>query len=131
MATELFSNQSEAPAETDALLRRFFGIIVLLFGVGVGIWLLSALVSVLAADSTPGLVTAVVPDANKPVVLGLPEGKFTLPREVFVPIGYLLVCFVYAIAAGLAAVLINGGVSLLQPDLAKVLRKLAERLERK
>ena len=36
------------------------------------------------------------------MVFGFPEGDFTVPADVFVPIGYLIVCFIYAIAVGLA-----------------------------
>lgn len=131
MATDLSSSPPEETAGPDSLLRRFFGVLLLLFGAGIGIWVLVALVGLLGAEARPALVAAIVPDAGKPVVLGLPEGKFTLPPEVFVPIGYLVVCFVYAIAAALAGVLINGGVSLLQPDLGKVLHRLLDRLDRK
>lgn len=114
----------------DVAIRRFFGLLLLLFGVGIAVWILVSLIGLLTSDSTPALVSAVVPAANQPVILELPDGKITLPREVFAPLGYLLVSFIYAIGAGLSGVLINGGTSLLQPDLAKLIRRTVEQLER-
>lgn len=117
--------------ETHSPVRTFFGIGLILLGLGVAAWLVVGVVNLLAAGEVPGLVDAVVPDPGKPVALNVPDGEVTLPQEVFTPIGYVLVCFVYAIVAGLAATLINGGTSLLQPDLGKVLRRLLDRLDRK
>ena len=117
--------------ETHSPVRTFFGISLTMLGLGVAAWLVVGIINLLAAGDVPGLVNAVVPDPGKPVALSVPNGEVTLPEEVFKPIGYVLVCFVYAIVAGLAATLINGGTSLLQPDLGKVLRRLLDRLERK
>ena len=118
-------------AETHSPARTFFGICLIMLGVGVAAWLVVTLVGLIAAGSMPGLVAAIVPDAGNPVTLEVPGGEITLPREVFTPIGYLLVFIIYMMIGGLAKTLINSGTSLLQPDLGKILRRLVERLEQK
>jgi hypothetical protein len=116
---------------SGAVIRGFFGVLLLCFGIGVAIWVLVSLIGLLRSESVPPLVAAILPEAEEPLKVGAPGREISLPRDAFKPVGYLLVCFVYAIGAGLAGVLINGGASLLQPDLAKVLRRLTERLERR
>jgi hypothetical protein len=115
---------------SGSLIRNFFGVVLLCFGIAVALWILVSLIGLVRSESVPPLVAAVLPEADEPLKIGASGREVFLPREAFKPVGYLLVCFVYAIGAGLAGVLINGGVSLLQPDLAKVLRRAMERLER-
>jgi hypothetical protein len=122
---------SQRDGEPPSPVRTFFGIVLIVLGVCVAGWLVVCIINLLAGGSMPPLVAAIAPDPGKPVKLDVPGGEVTLPQEVFKPIGYLLVCFVYAIVAGVAATLINGGTSLLQPDLGKVLRRMLDRLDRK
>lgn len=117
--------------EVHSPVRSFFGVCLILLGVGVAGWLVVSIMLLIAAGEMPGLVAAMMPQPGQPVALDVPGGKVTLPDEVFKPIGFVIVCFAYAIVAGVVGTLINGGTSLLQPDLAKVLRRMLDRLERK
>jgi len=126
----MYEPEIEQRGELANTLRMLFGFVLILFGIGVALWIVISLVGLVASDSTPGLVSAVMPDQNEAVKFGLPDGELTIPHHVFKTIGYVIVCFIYAIGAGVAATLIGGGTSLWQPDVGKLLQQLLRRTER-
>ena len=117
--------------EAQSPIRNFFGVCLIVLGVAVAAWLVISVLILISNGEMPGLVLAIVPDPGDVVTIDSPGGEITLPREVFTPIGFLLAIIAYGIVSGVAATLIKGGTSLLQPDLGNVLRRLLDRLESK
>jgi hypothetical protein len=131
MSDHLGIENGRSAGAPSSLLRDAVGLAVLGFGLIVAAWVIVSLIGMLDAEKPPGIIAAVMPADDKPVTLGMPEGQFTLPAQIFVPIAYLLACFIHAILATIAGMMISGGVSLLQPDMARILRRYMDRMDRK
>lgn len=117
--------------EVHSPIRNFFGDCLIVLGIAVAAWVVISVFLLVSRGEMPGLALAVVPDPGDVVTIDSPGGDITLPREVFTPIGFVLALIAYGIVSGVAATLIKGGTSLLQPDLGNVLRRLLDRLESK
>ena len=95
--------------------RNGVGAVLLLAGLLIGGWVVYSIAGLVTAETPPPVVAAVTPASDAPVELGTPEGPVTIPDEVFLPVGYGILCVLYAIAAGVSGTMIRGGVALLRP----------------
>lgn len=116
-----------ATGDAESMIRfaRLIGsAVLLLIGISIAGWVAATIFSVFASEQTPGLVTAMMPGDEDDATLKVPEGAFVVPAAAFRVAGYLVLCFLLAIAASIAAVFVTQGVNLLQPNLSEILRKL-------
>ncbi len=119
-----FGSGVEDPESVIRFARLVGAAVLLVFGVVVAGWVIYSVLNVFVAAESPALVEAVLPVGEGEASLTTPEGEFVIPTAAFRVAGYLIVCFVLAIAAGVAGMLISQGVNLLQPGLGEILRKV-------
>ncbi|MEM6334267.1 MAG: hypothetical protein AAF823_13095 [Planctomycetota bacterium] len=91
------------------------GVGLIVVGICLGIGVIQSLAGLFMSESVPPMVLAMTPD--EAVQLGVDAVDVRLPIEFFTVFGYLVVCFLHAIAAGIGTAMISGGVRLFQPEI--------------
>ena len=114
----------EAGQEPASVVRTAGAVLLLVLGIVICIWVAVQIVTMLGGSDPPGLVTAVLGQADEEVAIGVGEEQITLSPGALRIVGYVLAFLLLGIAASMGVGVIKGGVSLLQPDWVKVLRKM-------
>ncbi len=94
------------------------------------IWVLGVVKMVIYGEENLALLEKIIPDENATVTVESPAGEFKLPREIFIPVAYLILLFFLMIPASIACKLLTGAISLIKPDDLKSLRQLLESVKK-
>ncbi len=109
-------------------IKRVFGIVLLVFGIAVCIFVLSVIYNLLTGGSYDMLVRSLVPEELSTAATGDNSTLVVIVRQALVVFGYLIVVFLLSVAIRMANGLLRTGANLLTSDLALLAEKLRNEL---
>lgn len=117
----------EKRTDGAAVANTVVGVLVLIFGVGVSIWVLSVVGQTIGGEDQLPVVHRIVSSVTEGDALSGYYNEKDIVAFGTVA-GYLIVVFLLYIAAGIARKLIGAGASIMNPDYKKVLIDLKKEL---
>ena len=109
-------------------IKRVFGIVLLVFGIAVCIFVLSVIYNLLTGGSYVMFVRSLVPEELSAAATGDNSSLVIIVEQALVVFGYLIVVFLLSIAIRMANGLLRTGANLLTSDLALLAEKLRNEL---
>ena len=111
------------------IFRLFFGSILMVFGIGVAMWILHTIYSlILSQDSIVLLQHFNFKAQTENLIANATSETIALPEEIFLVIGFIIIIILLVIALKIARVLIQCGTSLLHSDIKLVAKRLRDEL---
>ncbi len=109
-------------------IKRVFGIVLLVFGIAVCIFVLSVIYNLLTGGSYVMFVRSLVPEELSSAATGDNSTLVVIVGQALVVFGYLIVVFLLSVAIRMANGLLRTGANLLTSDLALLAEKLRNEL---
>ena len=122
-----WTEQKEASQE----IRPKIGIVLIVVGGLILLYLLFQVISILFKDAEPPLVGKLQPVAERVAEEAQGTEPFELSPGLYKLVGFVLSLFLLGLAVQIGIGFLRGGISLLQPDFAKWLQKATMRIDQK
>ena len=115
--------------DTSQGTRAKIGIVLIVIGGLISLYLLFQVISILFKDAEPPLVGKLKPAAERITEEVQKTEPFELSPGLYKLAGFVLSIFLLSIAARIGIAFLRGGISLLQPDFTKWLHKATMKME--
>ena len=111
------------------IFRLFFGSILMVFGIAVAAWILHTIYSLITAqDSIVLLQRFNFKVQTEDLIANVTSETISLPQEIFLVVGFIIIIVLLFIALKIARVLIQCGTSLLHSDIKLLAKRLRDEL---
>lgn len=108
-------------------LKKTTGFSLLIIGLSIGLWVITVIYRLLVNDPMVGLIDLFANVMDR--TISLPSGEIVLPRGLFITAGYVVVCILLSVCAGISRALIQFGAHLIQRDLKALVTQLSKELK--
>jgi hypothetical protein len=126
----MFENQSQQSELPISTARIVIAVVLIALAVPLGIWVLTIVNSSINDTKTPAILQKINSSVANPVYINTPAGRTELPPQLFTVLSYMVLVFFLMIPTSIAIALLKGGVSLLNPDPTRQLRRFIDSLRK-
>ena len=110
-----------------SIVNKVFGFALLLIGISIGIWVISVIYNLLVDPTQVGLINMFANEMDR--IVTFPSGEVELPAGIYIAGGYLVVCILLSICAGVAKAFVKAGAHLVQSDFKDLVTKLTDEMK--